>query len=179
MEENKVLKRNQKNNVSSNMGASPLRLKRSGLGKYAYHKGYVIPEGPYFSKVDAIKPSTTSKGDPAIDVYYEVQDANVVFNVENEFLPKDTQIKSHYIKHRYSVDSEEYDKFVDSMCEELQVSEFDCEEAIGITEHVTVTYDKNEFGSYEKRFPMYREEYYNEKLHKTYEVEIDDETDCE
>lgn len=139
------------------------KLKRNGYGKYKFPIYDEIPSANYFSKVTDIRNTTTKAGKEAIEVFYKIKDGITCYKIANGILPEDTKNESYYIKQVYPKDSQYYEDFVNAMCEALDVDECDYEDIIGVTEYISIYYDKSDIGGIKERIPYVWEDFIKPK----------------
>lgn len=153
------IQRNFKKRNPAEVKSQPRRLISSGRGKYKYPVIDEVPAGYYFSKIDGATFTTTSKGKDAIEVLYELKDYTTCYKIATGMLPKDTEIKTYYIKQTYPEETQYYYAFTDSMADALEGKDFLPEDVIGVTEYVTLAYDKSPIGGFTKRLYLTWEEF--------------------
>lgn len=173
----KPVGKNSMSNVNI-VGKSPRKFKNSGYGKYKYPKNNEIPDGQYFSKVVRVRDTSTNSGKPAIEVFYDIRDAVVCYKIANGWIADNGMDGIYHIRQKYAEDSSYYEDFVDSMAKALNNYDydFDYEDVVGVTEHITFNYYGN-FGSYAARMPFKFSEYKDKRLEQN--VDNDDEFDEE
>lgn len=156
-----------KQNISSPIivGKSERKFKCSRYGKYKYPMYNEIPDGQYFSKVVKVKDTTTKTGKPAIEVFYDIRDAGVCYKIANGWMGDNGTDGIYHIRQKYPEDSSYYEEFVDSMAKALNNYDydFDYDETIGVTEHITFNYYGN-YGSFAERMPFKFDEYKDPRL---------------
>ena len=154
-----IKRTSQAKNTTLNIANTPRMLKSTGLSKYKFPMCDEVPPGNYFSKVTSAKYTITSSGKDAVEVLYELKDGITCYNIANGKLPKNTKIKSFYIKQTYPLGTQFCDAFIDSMAEALGVEEFEPQKTIGVTEYVALAYDKNDIGGFIDRSPFEFEDF--------------------
>ncbi len=130
------------------------RLRSTGYSKYKFPFYDEIPAGNYFSEIKYARFMTTSTGKTALEVGYKFMDAIMCYKKVNGKLPKDTKIDSYYIKQVYPENSLFYEAFVDSMADALDADNFEIDDVIGITEYISLAYDKSDIGGFKQRMPF-------------------------
>ena len=99
-----------------------------------------IPPGRYQSKIVSIKNTTTAAGDAAVEVVYELTDADGCALKMREVLP---------------VDSWAFEKFSDALIAAGMEEDDDLDGAVGVTEDVVLTYpDPKGLGHFKSRKPV-------------------------
>ena len=132
----------------------PRNFKSKGLGKYKYPNCYEIPAGKYFSKITDVRFSKTQTGKDAVEVFYEIKDGKTCYEIANGIIPNDTENKPYYIKQKYIEGTKYHDEFTDSMAEALEEYTFKVDKVIGVTEFITLSYDKSDIGGFSDRTPL-------------------------
>lgn len=160
--------------VEPMVNRAPRKFKSNGYGKYKFPNYDEVPSGEYFSKIIHAEDSTTSTGNYAVEVLYEIRDFSVCYKIANGMIDDDGKSGIFYIKMKISENSQYFQPFIDSMSEALDNGdeEFVLADLKGITEHIKLGYN-GDFANYIDRFPYKFEWYVDENLNNNDDVEDD------
>lgn len=122
---------------------SSLKVKGRGLGKYSFPQMNEVPGGYYMSRIMYIQDSPTKKGTDAVEVCYKLLPLQYCFQVVNNMIAEDPNMKPYYIRQKYPKDSIFYDAFIDKMFEALELDdedELDLNDVVGLEEKIQLSY---------------------------------------
>ena len=122
---------------------SSLKARSTGLGKYRFPQIDDVPGGYYISRIMHIKDSPTKRGNTAVEVFYKLLPLQYCYQVVNNMIAEDPNMKPYYIRQKYPKNSIFYDAFIDKMFEALELDdedELDLNEVIGLEEKIQLSY---------------------------------------
>ncbi len=157
-----------KGDSNRNKFQSP-KLRSTGRGKYVFPKYPYIPAGKYFSKITDARRIITQSNRDAIEVFYEIKNATICYQIANGILPEDTEIETYYIKQVYPIGTQYYEDFIDSVDEFLEIGGdmFGLEDAIGVTELVSLAYSNSNVGGFHGRCPFEMDDFIRQDIEDT------------
>ena len=139
--------------VDNNATPAPRKLVCTFKSIFYYPKEDEVPSGKYFSKIYDACLGFDKYNREVMDVYYVLQPEVECFKKENGMTTDETT--EHYVKQRYVVGSERYDRMIESVTASLGIGyneEFNVEDMVGATERVLLTYSGEDcIGGFEKR----------------------------
>lgn len=182
MEENKVLKRKQKNDVND----GSFELESDGLGSFRFPFIDDVPAGYYVSYIVNAEKTVTRSGEDTILVYYEIEPYSQCKARMNNRLPKYHQEEYYYIIQSYPYGTPFIRGFKDAMSTALfgdTRGKFTQDDVVGVEEVVNLTYaNVKSMGGFSSRRPLDPQELIDKPKEEVEEIECEEyveEAGCE
>ena len=141
----KIVRRPMVSNISTDVStpSNTLARKKPGWSQYVFPREDTVPPDSYYSEIVKIENTITYSKEKAIAVYYKIAKFSDVYKKANHLSEKNEKLKILYIKQVYPINSDAYDRFIDTMYEELGLNDDEnitVDDCIGLTEAISIGY---------------------------------------